>query len=222
MSAISPERLAEIRPRVVCLCGSTRFWRSFMEWYGRLTDEGCIVLTIGRIVAQSEGQLGETRKVALDELHLRKIDLADEVFVLDVGGYTGASTKREIAHAEATGKPVRYLSREFPEYVEPDEPELVRAMRQRDAELERLRAPAAGDEETAREIAQLHAGTPDSCNYAEAVEKIAAALSAARAQAIEEAAKLCATSHAGDCCHETAERNAAAIRALAAPAKEET
>ena len=49
------------------------------------------------------------QKVALDELHLRKIDLSDEVFVLNVGGYIGASTARELAYAQATGKHIRYL-----------------------------------------------------------------------------------------------------------------
>lgn len=53
-------------------------------------------------------------KVALDELHLRKIDLADEVLVLNVGGYIGQSTGREIAYAQATGKPVRFLEPALP------------------------------------------------------------------------------------------------------------
>ena len=48
-------------------------------------------------------------KARLDELHLRKIDLADEVMVLNVGGYIGDSTRREIEYANAHGKPVRYL-----------------------------------------------------------------------------------------------------------------
>ena len=49
------------------------------------------------------------QKLALDELHKRKIDLADEVFVLNVGGYIGSSTRSEIEYAEAHGKPVTYL-----------------------------------------------------------------------------------------------------------------
>ncbi len=48
-------------------------------------------------------------KEMLDDMHLRKIDMADEIFVINVGGYIGESTKREIAYAEKTGKKVNYL-----------------------------------------------------------------------------------------------------------------
>lgn len=99
----------ETKPEVVCLCGSTRFIETFQAEYGRLTDEGKIVLTVGRVVPQSEQALGSTRKVALDALHLRKIDLADRVLVLNVGGYVGPSTRREIAYAKECGKPIDLL-----------------------------------------------------------------------------------------------------------------
>ena len=80
-----------------------------------MTLEGKIVLSIGvcspdSIVfeqASTEDAIEKKRK--LDELHLRKIELADEVFVLNVDGYIGKSTRREIDHAERTGTPVRYL-----------------------------------------------------------------------------------------------------------------
>ncbi len=100
---------AAVRPEVVCLCGSTRFIDTFAEQYGRLTDEGKIVLTVGRVVPQSEQALGSPRKAALDTLHLRKIDLADRVLVLNVGGYVGPSTRREIAYAKERGKPIDLL-----------------------------------------------------------------------------------------------------------------
>jgi len=103
------EPVAADRPEVVCLCGSTRFIDTFQEQYGRLTDEGKIVLTVGRVVPQSEQALGSQRKVALDTLHLRKIDLADRVLVLNVGGYVGPSTRREIEYARAHGKPIDLL-----------------------------------------------------------------------------------------------------------------
>ena len=45
----------------------------------------------------------------LDDMHKRKIDMADEIFVINVGGYIGESTRSEIKYAQATGKPVRYL-----------------------------------------------------------------------------------------------------------------
>lgn len=52
------------------------------------------------------------RRNELDDMHLRKIDLADEIFVINVGGYIGESTSREIEYAQATGKTVRYLERQ--------------------------------------------------------------------------------------------------------------
>jgi len=97
------------RPTIVCLCGSTRFVAAFDAANLRLTLEGKIVLTIG-CNTKSDDQLGITpdEKRKLAELHLRKIDLADEVLVLTVNGYIGESTANEIAYAERTGKPVSY------------------------------------------------------------------------------------------------------------------
>lgn len=101
------------RPRIVCLCGSGRFREAFEQAEYDETLAGRIVLTIGcntKDIART-AELAH-HKPALDELHLRKIDLADEVLVLNVGGYIGESTRREIAYATAHGKPVRYLERE--------------------------------------------------------------------------------------------------------------
>lgn len=98
-------------PKIVCLCGSTRFMDAYAEHYGRLTDEGKIVLSVGRVVPQSEQALGSKRKVLLDELHKRKIDLSDYIFVLNVGGYIGSSTRSEIEYAKKNGIPVRYLEK---------------------------------------------------------------------------------------------------------------
>ena len=108
-SALSATAPSHVKTEIVCLCGSTRFIDTFAEQYGRLTDEGKIVLSVGRVVPQSEQALGSARKVALDELHLRKIDLCDRVLVLNVGGYVGPSTRREIAYATAHGKPIDLL-----------------------------------------------------------------------------------------------------------------
>lgn len=99
------------RPRIVCLCGSTRFKAEFIEANYRETMAGRIVLSVGWF-SHADGHVytpTEAEKAALDELHLAKIDLADEVLVINPGGYVGPSTTREIAHATATGKPVRYL-----------------------------------------------------------------------------------------------------------------
>jgi len=97
-------------PRIVCLCGSTRFWKAFQEVSLRETMAGRIVLSVGCDTASDEDH-GITRdqKERLDELHLRKIDLADEVLVLNVGGYIGDSTGNELAYALAGKKPVRTL-----------------------------------------------------------------------------------------------------------------
>ena len=99
-----------IKPEVVCLCGSTRFFKVFDEQNFRLTLEGKIVLSIGCNTKSDDGlRLTREDKHRLDELHKRKIDLADYVLVLNVGGYIGESTRSEIEYAIAHGKPVRYL-----------------------------------------------------------------------------------------------------------------
>ena len=101
-------------PRIVCLCGSTRFFDAFRAANLRLTLAGEIVLSIG-CDTKSDADLGiiagdlAPAKTALDELHKRKIDLADYVLVLNVGGYIGESTRGEIEYAVEIGRPVEYL-----------------------------------------------------------------------------------------------------------------
>ena len=97
-------------PRVVCLCGSTKFKEQFIEENFHQTMAGNIVLTVG-FFSHSDKKYVPTfyEKEKLDELHKRKIDLADEILVLNVGGYIGESTRSEIEYAERTGKDVRYL-----------------------------------------------------------------------------------------------------------------
>lgn len=101
------------RPKIVCLCGSTRFAKEFADANERETLAGNIVLSVGCFRRTApDGQrepMEESVKAALDVLHKRKIDLADEVLVLNVGGYIGDSTRSEIEHARKTGKRVRYL-----------------------------------------------------------------------------------------------------------------
>lgn len=102
-------------PRIVCLCGSTRFYKQFQEMNYRLTMLGDIVLSVGFFGHSPEANHSEDvgctpeQKIALDELHKRKIDLADEIFVINVGGYIGESTRSEIEYAEAHGKHVIYM-----------------------------------------------------------------------------------------------------------------
>ena len=104
-------------PKIVCLCGSTRFYEQFMRANYEETMKGNIVLSVGFFMHRPDSAHGQTlgctpeQKIALDVLHKQKIDLADEVFVLNVGGYIGESTRSEIEHAESIGKPIRYLER---------------------------------------------------------------------------------------------------------------
>ncbi len=96
--------------RVVTLCGSTRFRDAFLAAQKRLTLEGCIVLSVGLFGhAGDEEVWAEGTKEMLDDMHKRKIDMADEIFVINVGGYIGESTRSEIDYALAAGKAVRYL-----------------------------------------------------------------------------------------------------------------
>jgi hypothetical protein len=113
-AAVLDAEFGQDRPRIVVLCGSARFYDQFQEANYRLTMAGKIVLSIGFYPDAEHGQgegvgLGSAEKVALDGLHKRKIDLADEVHVINVGGYIGASTRSEINYAEAAGKPVTYM-----------------------------------------------------------------------------------------------------------------
>ena len=102
--------------KVVTLCGSTRFKEQFMEAQKRLTLEGNIVISVGLFGhagdqevwdGMDEGTLSKTKEM-LDDMHKRKIDMADEIYVINVGGYIGDSTRSEIRYAEAHGKPVWY------------------------------------------------------------------------------------------------------------------
>lgn len=103
------------RPQIVCLCGSTRFMDAFHAAGWQLTLDGCIVLSVG-VCKHAEDHGGEAlgQDVAdrLDELHLRKIDLADQVMILNVGGYIGESTRRELEYARRHGKHIRFLESE--------------------------------------------------------------------------------------------------------------
>ena len=96
--------------KVITLCGSTRFKDAFIEAQKHLTLEGNIVISVGLFGHSGDNEdWTEGTKEMLDDMHLRKIDMADEVYVINVGGYIGSSTKAEIRYAMATGKQVRYL-----------------------------------------------------------------------------------------------------------------
>lgn len=102
---------------VITLCGSTRFKDEFMEAQKRLTLESNIVISVGLFghsgdqevwENMDEGTLTKTKEM-LDDMHKRKIDMADSIYVINVGGYIGDSTRSEIEYAKSHGKEVRYL-----------------------------------------------------------------------------------------------------------------
>ena len=96
--------------KIITLCGSTRFKEQFIETQKRLTLEGSIVISVGLFGHSGDEEVWKPgTKEMLDDMHLRKIDMADEIYVINVGGYIGESTKREIADAEKTGKKINYL-----------------------------------------------------------------------------------------------------------------
>ena len=103
--------------KVITLCGSTRFKDAFIETQKRLTLEGNIVISVGLFGHSGDEEVWKSdTKEMLDDMHLRKIDMADEVFVINVGGYIGQSTRIEIEYAEAIGKPVKYLENIGPNF----------------------------------------------------------------------------------------------------------
>ena len=102
---------------VITLCGSTRFKTEFMEMQKKLTLAGNIVISVGLFghagdvevwENMDEGTLTRTKEM-LDDMHKRKIDMADEIFVINKNGYIGDSTRSEIAYALEHGKKVNYL-----------------------------------------------------------------------------------------------------------------
>ena len=103
--------------KVITLCGSTRFKKEFMDVQKRLTLEGNIVISVGLFGHSGDNEVWENMdegtltktKGMLDDMHKRKIDMADEIFVINVEGYIGESTRSEIEYAKRTGKPVNYL-----------------------------------------------------------------------------------------------------------------
>lgn len=100
----------EGRYKVITLCGSTRFKEQFFEAQKRLTLAGNIVISVGLFGHSGDDEVWtEGTKEMLDDMHKRKIDMADAIYVINVGGYIGSSTRSEIEYAKASGKEVMYL-----------------------------------------------------------------------------------------------------------------
>jgi hypothetical protein len=98
--------------KIVCLCGSTRFKEAFEEANKRETLKGNIVLSVGWYGHCEDTPIPEEQKEKLDELHLDKIRMADEILFLNVGGYLGDSSLNELDFAWEQGKRVLFLEPE--------------------------------------------------------------------------------------------------------------
>ena len=103
--------------KVITLCGSTKFKDEFLKAQKDLTLKGNIAISVGLFGHSGDSEVWENMdegtitktKEMLDDMHKRKIDMSDEIFVINVNGYIGDSTKSEIEYAIKTGKKVNYL-----------------------------------------------------------------------------------------------------------------
>jgi NAD(P)H-nitrite reductase large subunit len=96
--------------KIITLCGSTKFKDEFMELQKKLTLQKNIVISVGLFGHSGDNEVwNEDIKEMLDDMHKRKIDMADEIFVINKNGYIGSSTLSEIQYAVKTNKQVNYL-----------------------------------------------------------------------------------------------------------------
>ena len=95
--------------KIITLCGSIKFKDEFMKVQEKLTLEGNIVLTPNFFHNIKKENIDEKTKEMLDEMHKQKIDISDEIYVINVSGYIGESTKSEIEYAKSKGKKISYL-----------------------------------------------------------------------------------------------------------------
>ena len=101
---------------MVTLCGSTKFKEDFIRVQKELTLKGIIVISVG-LFGHADGEFGniinDEVKAMLDDMHKRKIDMADAIYVINKNGYIGSSTKGEIQYAKDTGKKVIYMEENY-------------------------------------------------------------------------------------------------------------
>lgn len=95
--------------KIITLCGSIKFKEEFIKVQEKLTLEGNIILTPNFFNSMKKEDIKEETKEMLDKMHKQKIDMSDEIFVINVEGYIGESTRNEIEYAKAKGKKVSYL-----------------------------------------------------------------------------------------------------------------
>ena len=94
--------------KVITLCGSTRFKDDFERINCELTLAGNIVISVG-VFGHAGDTFTEEQKVMLDDIQKRKIDMADAIYVINKGGYIGASTRSEIQYALRIGKQIIFM-----------------------------------------------------------------------------------------------------------------
>lgn len=94
--------------KIITLCGSTKFKDEFINANKELTLKGNIVISVG-LFGHSGDTINEEQKTMLDDIHKRKIDLSDAIYVINKNGYIGNSTKSEIEYAKNHGKEIIYM-----------------------------------------------------------------------------------------------------------------
>ena len=94
---------------IITLCGSIKFKDEFIKVQEKLTLDGNIVFTPNFFNNVRKEDIDKKMKKMLDEMHKQKIDMSDEIYVINLGGYIGESTKEEIEYAKANGKKISYL-----------------------------------------------------------------------------------------------------------------
>jgi hypothetical protein len=100
------------RPRIVTVCGSTKFKKETLEAIRRLEEKGIAVFSVGGF-PQSDGYaISGEQKAGFDLLHQDKIRISDGIYVVNPGGYIGESTRKEIELAERLGISIEYLTKE--------------------------------------------------------------------------------------------------------------
>lgn len=93
--------------KVITLCGSTRFKKEFEEMNKCLTLEGNVVISVG-CFGHAGDVFTDEQKVMLDDIHRQKIEMADEIFVINKDSYIGKFTRAEIEYAKKLGKKINY------------------------------------------------------------------------------------------------------------------
>ncbi len=95
--------------KIITLCGSSKFEQEFAKVQFDLTLQGNIVLSLPLFSQFNNQQLTQEQLSLLSDMHKQKIDMADEIFVVNPNGYIGTDTAKEIEYAKMKNKLVKYL-----------------------------------------------------------------------------------------------------------------